>query len=253
MKEWPILFSTPMVQAILDGRKTQTRRIVKPQPQPTATEIVLSHQWSGNDHVARFKYNGENKYEVTDIYRCPYGKIGDILWVRETWRIIGWNDGDPFTIQFKDKTIKRDVYLNESRADDYALECADQFIKAGYESDENGIFICDLSKIPTKWRPSIFMPKEACRIKLEITDIRVERVQDISEEDAKAEGVYFYGWDDYHQTDYKNYSYNDKGMCDDWGVQTAKESYQTLWESINGRGSWEKNPWVWVIEFIRIK
>jgi len=146
---------------------------------------------------------------------CPYGQIGDILWVRETWL----------------KTMFRD---EEGWFFIYRADCNDY-------DDYKG-----------EWKSPRFMPKAASRIKLEITDIRVEKVQDISEEDAKAEGVYFYGWDDYHQTDYKNYSYNDKGMCDDWGVQTAKESYETLWESINGKGSWGKNPFVWVIKFKRL-
>lgn len=92
------------------------------------------------------------------------------------------------------------------------------------------------------------MPKSACRLWLEVESIAVERLQDISEEDAKAEGVYFYGWDDEDQDDYKNYSYDDV-YGDDWGVLTAKESFKTLWEKINGPFSWGRNPWVWVIKF----
>lgn len=234
--ERPILFSTPMVQAILDGRKTQTRRLSKLDHINSLPKLWnfldrIGGSWKNKaEFVYRFINNKDfSKFDI----ECPYGIPGDILWVRETWRIVGWNDGDPFVIQFKDGTKKRNVYLNESRAQDYVIECADQFIKAGYESDESGMFVCDGDKIPTKWRPSIFMPKEVCRIKLLIKDIRVERLQDISEEDAKAEGIIavpYVTWE-------TRYS----------------ESYAELWDKINGKSSWDKNPWVWVIEFERLK
>jgi len=92
------------------------------------------------------------------------------------------------------------------------------------------------------------MPRDACRIILEITDVCVERLNQITEEDANAEGVLFYGDDDPEQTDYKNYMYDDV-YGDDWGVSTAKESFETLWESINGVESLKANPYVWVIQF----
>jgi len=210
MKERPILFSTPMVRVILNGRKTQTRRIVKSQPPAGVTDIIrvckdFVSAYPNRKAIKPFEYSIASKWDP-----------GDILWVRETWRKHDMNGALFFGTEY-----------------DY---------KAGYVKDADKV----------KWKSPRFMPKAASRIKLEITNIRVERLQDISEEDAKAEGVYFYGWDDYHQTDYKNYSYNDKGMCDDWGVQTAKESYETLWESINGKGSWGKNPFVWVIKFKRL-
>ena len=250
MKELPTLFSTPMVQAILDGRKTQTRRT-------KGLEFISEVPFNEGLNKAPYRGRYDNWYyqlqcavDASEEFglKCPYGKIGDILWVRETFYAYGhWTktihekteeNGWKSKVEyhFHDLTISEGKnYFYEDCPPASELICKGR-LGLGYFK-----------------RPSIFMPKEACRIRLEITNIRVERLQDISEEDAKAEGVYFYGWDDYHQTDYKNYSYNDKGMCDDWGVQTAKESYQTLWESINGRGSWEKNPWVWVIEFIRIR
>ena len=191
-----------MVQAILNGRKSQTRRIVKPQPRSTATEIVLSHQWSGRDHAARFKYNGEDKYEVTDLYKCPYGKIGDVLWVREKW---AYRDCQSY-------------YYFASNSDEHI----------------------------EKWKPSIHMPKEACRIKLEITNIRVERVQYISKADAIAEGIEVLDG----MSNYKNYLH---GKGANYGyVKEAKISYMTLWESINGKDSWNTNPWVWVLSFKKV-
>lgn len=175
----PILFSTPMVQAIREGRKTMTRR--------TAKGV---------------------KYTVN---QCPYGKVGDVLWVRETSTQESITDEAPF------KTIyKADVGEN-------------------YPMGSN------------KWKPSIFMPKSACRIFLEITDIKIERLQDISEEDAKAEGVETKkgSWGTVHFIDYTS---NVRGSGFDW----AKQSFKTLWQKINGSESWEENPFVWVIKFKQI-
>lgn len=189
--EKPILFSTPMIRAILDGRKSQTRRIVKPQPESV-------------DHVNHkiIPYNGSAEFLMKNTI-CPYGKIGDVLWVRETFHLVPPNM---------------------------------VFYKADPENKATG-----------KWKPSIFMPKEACRIRLEITNISVERVQDISKDDAIAEGIELYEG----ESNYKNYLHGDGR---NYGyVKEAKISYMTLWESINGKDSWDINPWVWVIEFKRIQ
>jgi len=226
MKERPILFSTPMVRAILEGRKGQTRRIVKHpirQYQNSLQKCLSFHIDGGGNWVGWSSNRASLPKETKVIYsngegiKCPYGQPGDILWVRETWAFL---EGPP---------------SEQDNTTDWGF-C--------YKADD--------PHIADKWKPSIFMPKEACRIRLEVTDVRVERLNDITDDDAKAEGVYFYGWDDYHQDDYKNYLYDDKNY-DDWGVQTAKESYETLWESINSKGSWKKNPWVWVITFKRIQ
>jgi len=162
----PILFSTPMVQAILRGQKWQTRRVVKPQPDSRGprTANVLFEDWHGKE--IRPKYN-----------------VGDILWVRETFRpkSHGMPIGDPY----------------EYRAT--ALE-------DGNPTDE-------------PWKPSIFMPKEACRLFLKVTNVRVERLQSISEADARAEGVY------------------------------SVDSFFALWQKINGTESLAANPWVWAYEF----
>jgi hypothetical protein len=188
--ERPILFSTPMAQAILDGRKTQTRRIIKPQGSAVCFDVAM--KIDGSDKWPR---NLDDDERYLSYMKCPYGKIGDILWCRETWQKI---EGDRF------------IYK------------ADSIIWGG------------------KWKPSIFMPKAACRIKLEIINIRVEKLLDISEEEAKAEGVELYN----------NYD----GTKGGWGAPvTFKEGYQFLWESINGKDSWNLNPWVWVISFKRIK
>lgn len=176
MKERPILFSAPMVRALLEGRKTQTRRIVK----------LPAKDGSGDN---RFVFDdAEGRKRFID---CPYGEPGDRLWVRETWRP-AQVDGMAW----------------------YAATCGD-------ETHE-------------RWKPSIHMPRWASRITLEITGVRVEQLQDISESDAIAEGV--------TPSDMKAISCLDRNY----------HAYFMLWESINGSGSWDLNPWVWVIEFRRI-
>ena len=247
MKERPIIFSTPMVQAILDGRKTQTRRIVKPQPEdglwnddkyPRSLDSTLTG-WNGV--VAG---TGESKE-----FKCPYGKIGDILWVRETWRIVGWRVGEPFVIEYKDGKKQFDVYLNESRADDYNIECTNQCLDAGLKTDIDDNFIRPKEGYPTKWRSPRFIPKEACRIRLEITDIRVERLREINEKDAIAEGLKKDGLFYFTPNPKKKKWHDSENLVN----LSPIETYRQLWESINGKGSWEQNPWVWVISFKHIK
>lgn len=186
----PILFSTAMVQAILDGRKTQTRRVVKPKHEPTPHPFGVGEP---------FKH----------IDLCPYGQPGDILWVRETW---GYEFGG-----------------------DYLYKASHEHMKSvGGLTDH-------------KWKPSIHMPFAAARVFLRIKSVRVERLQQISYEDAVAEGIYrecpsetplwAHEWKDYlgGQSDLDAYG-----------------SFASLWQSINGPESWDANPWVWVVEFERI-
>ena len=158
-----------MVQAILQGRKSQTRRVAK------------------------------------SADKCPYGKIGDILWVKETY----------FQTQ---NTLTYKASFDENLAKQMPL---------------------------LKWKPSIFMPKALSRIKLRITNVRCERLQDITEEDCIKEGIRSVVATDKNYPFYKDYRYPDVSY---W-FEDAKKSYQSLWESINGKKSWEENPFVWVIEF----
>lgn len=181
MKERPILFSGDMVKALLLGWKTQTRRVIKPQPQGKWSGPMPCQEWP-----------------------CPYGKPGDRLWVKETFSTFG-SDGDAGRIVYR-------------------------------ASIPYGNFDCHFKP----WRPSIFMPRSASRITLEITSVRVERLNDISEEDAKAEGAQIQretpgGWI----------------ICGP-RIGSYREGYRWIWESINGAGSWEKNPWVWKISFRRV-
>ena len=182
MKEHPILFSTPMVQAILEGRKTQTRRVIKPQPKP-----VLSYfGWKTPEytHVAF-----GNSSRIESMHRNPFGDPGDRLYVRET--TIRNNNSNTF------------------------WPVADGYVKtADYE----------------KTIPSIHMPKAAARIWLEVEEVKVEMLQNISDEDAKAEGV-------------------TPDLATDHPKGVYYTAFSDLWTKINGNGSWLSNPWVWVVKF----
>ena len=218
-KYHPILFSTPMVQAILEGRKTQTRRVLKPAPIDknnyhfeklekfgSRAFGMLPNQGVEIDNINNFPYNG--------IWFCPYN-VGDVLWVRETFAPKEIYDEPPGVI-------------------------------AHYKATD--------SFASTKWKPSIFMPKQACRIFLKIKSIRVERLHDISKEDAIQEGIEFEIIDNIKE--YKNYTAKSKefGRYNDYSYPDVPQvSFMTLWESINGKESLELNPFVWVYEFEQIE
>lgn len=196
-----MLYSTPMIQAKLAGRKTQTRRRIKVQP-----EGQLHPCGSGKWYWSTDPSNLKIPY-----VKCPYGQIGDLIWARETW-------------------------CSVSRAD-----CVGGVTtKFHYKADMEDTF---------KFKPSIHMPKSASRIWEKITDIRVERLQDISEEDAIAEGIKPLLASGAqlatHGRLYKHYTEHQEGIFGT-GLKPVK-SYETLWESINGDGSWDLNPWCWCI------
>ncbi|MGJ7064831.1 hypothetical protein ABM016_05960 [Morganella morganii] len=217
MKERGIIFNADMVRAILDGRKTQTRRIMKPQPTPCdyidwRGNARGGHVWPSNIfrtmlHVEGELQNGDGGWKGLVGDACPFGDIDDRLWVREAFQVGLCTES---TIAYKATHKPSDL-------------------EEGWHE-----------KI--KWRPSIHMPRWASRILLEITGVRVERLQDINEEDAVAEGVA-----PLHGGYWKHYQ-------PDWTQHqlSARGSFVTLWNSINGVDAWYKNPWVWVIEFRRV-
>lgn len=213
MKQTPILFSTPMVQGILEGRKTQTRRIIKHQPTiDPQTGDWLVKGLAGNEEVHPIE--DWVKLQPKD---CPYGQPGDILWVRETWA--------PFTAVIR---VPRDYHY-----------------KASKDANLNG----------GKWKPSIHMPKAAARIWLEVVSVKVERLTDITEEDAIAEGIEGSAEEGYESYEIVHEGKH-KGKPSPHSIfnnRLAKFSFTELWESINGVGSWQANPWVWVIEFKRVE
>jgi hypothetical protein len=219
MKETPMLFSGAMVRAILAGRKSQTRRVVKPVPKQDRDED--SWFWQGGPRLVRHGYGAPYVHTNWDACRRamelanPYGNVGDRIWVKETHY---WDICEPFP-KTKPENFPMDFYY---RADG---ECCKQIPECQ---------CADVGK--PKWRPSIFMPRWASRITLEITGVRVERLQEISVHDAFKEGIYCPGC---HSTEHH--------ACIE-----AVTAYRALWETINGPGSWAKNPWVWVLEFKKL-
>lgn len=205
VKERPILFSSEMVRAILDGRKTQTRRIVKPQPEFGINPCHYSKTgWAETDESLK----GCLCWKTV---KCPYGFPGERIWVRETWAAS--NSYDSYNGALS-------VHVHN-----VAYKAGGGF---QFEFGERG-----------KWRPSIHMPRWASRITLEVTDVRGQRLQDISEEDAIAEGC--------------EREFTPDGSDYGCGLTTAVENFALLWNSINGDGSWETNPWVWCLTFNKLE
>lgn len=216
VKERPILFSGPMVRAILEGRKTQTRRVVKPYPLAFADRFEPC-PFRGYGLLGQWAQMDMREHTICGLPGRKYGSQGDLLWVKETW---SWSG---------EICNHEEVIWRADR--DYTL------IERGGH----------------RWRPSIHMPRWASRITLEIESVRVERLQDITEADAIAEGVERNEGDDpwTHADGWIKYPFD--LHAEDFPAVTAKESYQSLWQSINGPGSWDANPWVWVIQFRRVK
>lgn len=219
MAERPILFSAPMVRAILADTKTQTRRVVKPVGDDDG--FVLQDYGDGwwpfrsDDGESSMKGGSEIPH------RCPYGTPGDQLWVREAYRFLAVHDHVP----------PRELSSGP----------------VWYEAQDDVPF--HPSNVG-KLRPGMFMPRWASCITLEVTGVRVERLQDISEADALAEGI-----ERIPPTGAgagpNRYSLRGE---DGWiNRPTAAECYRVLWEQINGPGAWDANPWVWVVEFRRVE
>jgi hypothetical protein len=212
MKERPILFEDAMVLAILAGAKTQTRRVVKARADKDMGPrcVMQPHEIAGEVNGGSYR-------------NSPYGEPGDRLWVRETWGVA-------------------DKWLHECETDPprciaYRAGLAARNFDPVYDVDTSSWAF----EPHMKWRPSIHMPRWASRITLEITGVRVERLTDISEADAMAEGSPFYeeGMDAPSSDTSEEWSY--------------RASFCRLWESINGPGSWDANPWVWCMSFRRVQ
>ncbi len=246
MKERPILFSAPMVRALLDGSKTQTRRVVKPQPSGSSLDDPLDGKWLGKT------FDGLILPKIRDLpIETPYGQPGDRLWVRESWRIGAWcEDNGLLAIDYlasePEKTpwikVPEDAenFHGGSVFEKYWVQSTDDAIESDLSTDINGRYHWEPGQSPCRKRPSIHMPRWASRITLEITRVRVERLQEISGDDAKAEGVDIPKTMSVLDNDTKGRPHSAYRHC-----------YKLLWESINGPGSWDLNPWVWVVEFTR--
>lgn len=224
MKERSILFSDEMVRAILDGRKTQTRRAIK-----TRGPAKNLDKWT----------------ERVRALESPYGRIGERLWVREAWRVGAWRQDGRVAIDYRasPEIIHTPwLYPDAEAFENLWIQSTDDCQRSGLKENEHGFFSWNPGCAPTRWRPSIFMRRWASRITLEIVEVRVQRLQDISEADAKAEGV--------------------EPGCEECGEiphhsaclgrnDVYVDSFVYLWNSINARRGfgWHANPWVFALTF----
>lgn len=224
-KDRPILFSGEMVRAILAGRKTVTRRVVKPQPELRARRRGdgPGGWWWKTAHVEMNNWTDPTKFAAEVAKECPYGQPGDRLWVRETWADTNGESGP--MISYKaggDRFLVDESYPVEySRYPgcDFAMWCGD--LRRGCEGHA--------------WRPPLSMPRWASRLTLEVTGVRVERVQEISAQDCFSEGI----------------SVGAIGPTREACDRVRIDAFREIWDSLNAKRGfgWDKNPWVWVVEF----
>lgn len=214
MTERGMIFNGEMVRALLDGRKTQTRRPIK-WKQTRFTEI------GEREDGSKWQWSEDAEHACDFWHPCPFGAVGDRIWIRETWA------------RYNIDQNSHDMAYRATTPEDWPEE--------------------------GRWRPSIHMPRWASRILLEITNVRVERLNAISEEDAQREGVHTEVWD--QTVVARNYAARDE-FFQFWSEdmphyvemnQLYRSSFRSLWESIYGAENWLANPWVWVIEFKRIE
>lgn len=224
MSERPILFNADMVRAVLDGRKMQTRRVMKVQP----------HAGVRNSPFVKSGIEDGHGKELI----CPFGEVGDRLWVRETWSVVSHAfDDDGLMIDYVPDRPAKAVHekpFGRGYYSGHAIYAADGGFTWGADDGCVDGRSC--------WKPSIHMPRWASRITLEITGVRVERLWDITEDDAKAEGCTF------EALRFKPGTREAEEMG-----HTAVYQFGGLWQSIYGEESWQANPWVWVVEFKRVE
>jgi hypothetical protein len=235
VKSRPILFSAPMVRALLAGTKTQTRRAMKPQPSREwipVPELIEIHgrDRDGNLDPDLVRGHGFCSGDGEEGYECRYGVPGDRLWVRETW--CHKFDDNGMIVYNADRNFDSTCCWFAADGVEVTAQDGDGFTRYRKDGTE-----------ASPWTPSIHMPRWASRITLELTDVRVQRLQDISEEDARAEGI-VPGLDDEGWQ-----VYGDRSGID---CSHASLAYRDLWNEINGAGSWDANPWVWALTFQRV-
>ncbi|CDQ54692.1 unnamed protein product [Klebsiella pneumoniae] len=234
ISERGMIFNAEMVRALLDGRKTQTRRIMVPQPADDIERGIFP-----NPEVIGWKSSRRHKHGSTTAHFCHYGKPGDRIWVRETWGVVSHAFSDDGLmidwVPDRPATAIHEMPFGNGYYSGYAIYAADGDFTWGDDDGYEDGRSC--------WKPSIHMPRAASRILLEITDVRVERLNAISEEDATAEGVAQFrgGFWKHYQPGWTQHQLSARG------------SFVTLWKSIYGEESWNSNPWVWVIKFKRIE
>lgn len=230
----PIIMGAESVRAILDGRKTMTRRVVNPKyKQDEFGFNVCTNKETGEQWVEKADEDGGDFEDGTRIVLCPYGKVGDRLWVREEWKPGAWSNDGRVAIDYRasPELTHTPWICMEDQADNYIPRWLNEISEIGLIPNQDGRYEWEPGKSPFKWKRAMYMPRFASRIILEITDIRVERVQDITEEDALKEGFHNYG------TDVDTLD----AFCEVWQKLNAKRGYP-----------WESNPLVWCLEFKKI-
>ncbi|WP_251886852.1 hypothetical protein [Klebsiella pneumoniae] len=219
MKERGMIFNGEMVRALLSGRKTQTRRPIK-WKQTRFTEI------GEREDGRKWPWSEDAEHACDFWHPCPFGAVGDRIWVRETWGVISHAFSDDGLmidwVPDRPSTAIHEMPFGNGYYSGYAIYAADGDFTWGDDDGYEDGRSC--------WKPSIHMPRAASRILLEITDVRVERLRSMSQDDARAEGVIAAS-----------------------GPMEAGLAFRELWDSIYGEESWKANPWVWVIEFKRVE
>ena len=231
-----MIFNAEMVRALLDGRKTQTRRPIK-WKQTRFTEI------GEREDGSKWPWSEDAEHACDFWHPCPFGAVGDRIWVRETWGVVSHAFSDDGLmidwVPDRPATAIHEMPFGNGYYSGYAIYAADGDFTWGDDDGYEDGRSC--------WKPSIHMPKAASRILLEITDVRVERLNAISQEDAEAEGIDMEALYD-SQDCYDCIA--DHNMT---GRPTVTGAFKYLWESIYGEEGWKSNPWVWVIEFKRVE
>lgn len=243
--ERPILFSAPMVRAILAGTKTQTRRVVKNVPDGAVSAGVITSSTHSDSEGEWWWLDAMDLMEAGTVgtpFRCPYGQPGDRLYVRETFAL-------ECSVEGRDQPLP----YSDGRPVRYAPEDDWEGVHPGWltahyrATDPAPNLTCDLGScaqcrdhdMGPHWRPSIHMPRWASRIDLEISSVRVERLNAINEVDAIVEGS-------------REWAAEQDTPVRDIPAGETHLMYRQLWESINGAGSWDADPWVWVVQFKRV-
>ncbi|HCF8297135.1 TPA: hypothetical protein NIV23_005187 [Klebsiella pneumoniae] len=219
MSERGMIFNAEMVRALLDGRKTQTRRPIK-WKQTRFTEI------GEREDGSKWPWSEDAEHACDFWHPCPFGAVGDRIWVRETWGVVSHAFSDDGLmidwVPDRPATAIHEMPFGNGYYSGYAIYAADGDFTWGDDDGYEDGRSC--------WKPSIHMPRAASRILLEITDVRVERLRSMSQDDARAEGVIAAS-----------------------GPMEAGLAFRELWDSIYGEESWKANPWVWVIKFKQIE
>lgn len=255
LNERPISFFNPMIKAVIKGIKSQTRMHLKVQPEwVEAEENSLSVSgWYYRDPFGKFELKGFQdeesfKQAFLTYETCPYGQVGDHLWIREEWKAGVWREDGYVAVDYKasPELVKTPWIEAGEDFEEYWIDWSIQLEKSGLEPDEKGHYHWEPGKNPLEWNRANSMPRWASRILLEITNIRLERLHNISQEDALAEGIdQSLLWEKQEN----GCLWPPKGKTLTNSHPTAVHAFAYLWASILGQEAWSSNPWVWVLDF----